>query len=128
MHAPLPRPDDVSSVNQYVELIPTSRGSKSVTTRAHPRKLAPQIRAQLLAHGGSDAVALTRAATLGQPAKLKPVRRAATPDRSASHALSAGAGAIVPRTGGSNALLVLVAVLVAITAAALGAAFRRRQH
>jgi hypothetical protein len=123
MHPPLPRPDDVSSVNQYVELIPTSRGSKSVASRA-PRRLAPQILAQLRAHGGSDAVALARAATLGQPAKLKPVK----PDKSVSHALSAGAGAIVPRTGGSNALLALVAVLVAITAASLGAAFRRRQR
>ena len=126
-YPPLPRPDDISSVNQYVEVIPTTGGPKSVVgSRSQRRGLAPGLVERLRAQGGRDAAALARAA-ITRPDRLKPVRTSHALRGSTLGALSAGAGAVVPRTGGSGALLALVSVLAVITAAALGAAFRRRR-
>src|SRR2546423_6061919 len=73
---PPPRPDVVSSVNQYVELIPTSRGATPVAIRRSrgARAVSPLLRARLRTLPAAVAAALQRTVALGRPAQLRPVR------------------------------------------------------
>jgi hypothetical protein len=122
LHPPLPKLDDVSSVNQYVELIPTVRGSKA------PAPSEGRLPVALAGprYASTDPGTVARAAAVGRPARMKPATGSSLLKGSLSGALSSAAGALVPRSGGSDVLPVLLAVLAAITAAAAGAAGRRR--
>lgn len=123
LHPPLPRIDDISSVNQYVEVIPTAHGSKSAVG-ARPTvaggALSPSLRARLGKVAGRNASAIERAVALGRPAPLKTARRTRT------HLRVSTAG-LVPRSYRTS-LVAFVVVLASITAvAAAGAGFTRRR-
>jgi hypothetical protein len=134
-------PPGVSSIDQYIEQIPTSRGSR--VAGAGNRKgqpLPPQVRRQLREQGGADAAALERIATSpAYGAPERPLNRASERSRRKSRelvrvprdddsslggALSAAASA----TGedGGWRLGVLGGVLLATTAGLCAAAYRRR--
>jgi hypothetical protein len=121
LHPPLPRPDDISSVNQYVEVIPTSRGVKA-TVGSHTGStptLSAALRTRLRAAAGPEASALERAVALGRPSPL------AAP-HTRTHLHVAGIG-VVPHSERAS-LVAFVVVLAAITAvAAGGAALGRRR-
>jgi hypothetical protein len=134
-------PPGVSSIDQYIEQIPTSRGSR--VAGAGNRKgqpLPPQVRRQLREQGGADAAALERLATspaYGAPERplagsSEPPRRKSRElvrvprddDSSLGGALSAAASA--PGEDGEWRLGVLAIVLLATTAGLGAAAYRRR--
>jgi hypothetical protein len=134
-------PPGVSSIDQYIEQIPTSRGSR--VAGAGNRKgqpLPPQVRRQLREQGGADAAALERIATspaYGAPerplkrASERPLRKSRElvrvprdDDPSLGGALSAAAS--VPGEDDEWRLGVLAIVLLATTAGLGAAAYRRR--
>jgi hypothetical protein len=130
-------PPDVSSIEQYIEQIPTSRGSRVAgqgDEKGQP--LAPRARRALREEGGTDAPALERIATspaYGAPERpLRPrkksrelVRMPPDDDTSLGGAVSAAVSA--PGEGGEWRLGVLAGFLVASTGAIGVAAYRRRR-
>jgi hypothetical protein len=126
-------PPDVSSIEQYIEQIPTSRGPRvGGTGDGKGQPLSRQARRQLQEQGGRDAAALERIATspaYGAPERplrksRELVRRPGEDDASLGGALSAAVSA--PGEGGEWRLGVLAAFLVATTGALGAAAYRRR--
>jgi hypothetical protein len=128
-------PSGVSSIDQYVEQIPTSRGSRVAgvgSGKGEP--LAPEVRRRLREEGGPDAEALEQIATsLAYGAPEQPLRRRATKETpvrpeddepTLAGALSAAVSA--PGEGGEWRLGVLAGVLFATTGALGVAAYRRR--
>lgn len=126
-------PPDVSSIYQYIEQVPTSRGSR--VAGAGDRKgqpLSPLARRRLREQGGPDAAALRRVATSpAYGAPERPLRKSRElvrvprdDDPSLGGALSAAVSA--PGEGGGWRLGVLAVVLVATTSALGAAAYRRR--
>jgi hypothetical protein len=127
-------PSGVSSIDQYIEQIPTSRGSRMAGQGdGQGQPLSPQARRALREHGGSDAAALERIATspaYGAPERpLRKSRNMVRPptedDASLRRALSAAIEA--PGEGGEWRLGVLAVVLVTTTAGLGTAAFLRRR-
>jgi hypothetical protein len=128
-------PPDVSSIAQYVEQIPTSRGPR-VAGRGQGKgqPLSRQARRRLRERGGPDAAALTRIATSpAYGAPERPLRRApevkrqlADKDPSLESVLSAAVSA--RGEDGQWRLGVLVIVLVTTTVVLAAAAYRRRTH
>jgi hypothetical protein len=127
-------PSGVSSIDQYIEQIPTSRGSRVAGQGdGKGQPLSPQARRALREHGGPDAAALERIATspaygaperpLGKSRDM--VRPPTEDDASLRRALSAAVEA--PGEGGAWRLGVLAGVLVATTAGLGTAAFLRRR-
>jgi hypothetical protein len=121
-----PPPEDVPAVSAYVELVPTSRGSRAARAGGtESRTLTSRIEAKLTREGGSDAAALKKVATspaYGAPRIRKPVRPEAEPtEKSAT-----GAAVSVVTDGGDDRLLALGFVLVAVTGGAAAAAYLRR--
>ena len=126
--------DHVSSVDQYVEDIPTASGS--TPTGGAPgegddpgRPLSADVANALDTQGGADAIALGRLATLpalgaptddlrGGPA----VRRALAENRSIGAAVGTAASGTTP------ALYALVVLLVGITVGLLGVAVQRARR
>ena len=134
-------PPGVSSIDQYIEQIPTSRGSRVAGAgKGKGRPLPSQVRRQLREQGGADAAALERIATspaygaperpLGRATEQSRrksrdlVRDARDDDASFGGALSAAVSA--PGEDGEWRLGVLAVVLAATTAALGAAAYRRR--
>jgi len=134
---PPPDPSD-SALAQYVEQIPTSRGSRAVgqgAGEAAGRPLTASAEAELRAQGGADAKLLEAIATspaLGAPArKAKPERRAETTEPETSPSTSEAAGDAGNASTASELIsgrvVALLAVLGAVTiGAGLLAASRRR--
>jgi hypothetical protein len=126
-------PPGVSSIDQYIEQIPTSRGSRVAGTgKGKGVPLSPPARRRLLEQGGRDAAALERIATspaYGAPERpLRKSRKIVRPrredDASVGKAVSAAVSA--PGEGGEWRLGVLAVALVATTGALGVAAYRRR--
>jgi hypothetical protein len=126
-------PPDVSSIEQYIENIPTSRGSRAAGTgKGTGQPLSPEARRRLREEGGPDAAALERIATSpAYGAPDRPLRKSRelvrTPsDDDASLGAAFSAAVSAPGEGGEWRLGVLAAILVATTAALAVAAYRRR--
>jgi hypothetical protein len=134
-------PPGVSSIDQYIEQIPTSRGSRVAGTgNGKGQPLPPPVRRQLRERGGADAAALERIATspaYGAPERPRRaptersrrktrdlVRAARDDDSSLSSGLSAAVSA--PGEDGEWRLGVLAVALVATTGALGAVAYRRR--
>jgi hypothetical protein len=125
-------PPGVSSIEQYIENIPTSRGSRATGAgNGKGQSLSPQARRRLDEEGGADAAALERLATSpGYGAPERPLRRTGKPaeglgdDPSLGGALSAAVSA--PGEGGEWRLGVLAGILVATTGGLGVVAYRRR--
>jgi hypothetical protein len=126
-------PPGVSSIEQYTEQIPTSRGSRVAGTgEGKGLPLSPPARRQLREQGGRDAAALERIATsLAYGAPERPLRKSrkivrprSEDDASVGKAVSAAVSA--PGEGGEWRLGVLAVALVATTGALGMAAYRRR--
>jgi hypothetical protein len=122
-------PEDTSGVDQYVEDIPTSEGSKPVGSDGNgSAPLPPPVSRSLADEGGSDAAALQALATqsgLGAPDQNLAGRTAEDPgggDVTLADALSGGIGALTGTDGRGSAgglllaLLVLTCVIVAFAA------------
>lgn len=126
--------DHVSSVDQYVEDIPTASGS--TPTGGGPgegddqgRPLSADVANELDAKGGADANALGRLATL--PALGAPrdgLRTGPDVERALAENRSIGAAVGTTASGTTPALYALVVLLVGITAALLGVAVRRARR
>ena len=126
--------DDVSSVDQYTEDIPTASGPKPTGgapgENAHvPHRLPADVANALDVQGGADAEALRRLATL--PAVGAPrdglragpaVRRALAENQSIGAAVGSAA------SGATPALYALIVLLVGITAGLLTVAVRRARR
>ena len=125
---PPPPPEDVPAVSAYVELVPTSRGSRSPRAGENEsRTLPPAIEARITREGGSDAAGLKKVATssaYGAPQARKGVTREAEVEPTDESSL--GAAVTVVTDAGDDRLLALGLVLIALTAGAAAAAFFRR--
>lgn len=123
--------DDVSSVDQYVEDIPTASGS--TPTGGAPgegddagRPLPADVATALDDEGGTDANALGRLATM--PALGAPrdgLRAGPDVQRALAENRSIGAAVGTAASGTTPALYALVVLLVGITVALLAVAVRR---
>jgi hypothetical protein len=124
-----------AAIEQYIEQVPTSQGSRPAGVgKARKRPLPQSVRQRLVQQGGTDAPTLERIATdptLGAPArKLKrpkgyAERAATTDDPDASRALSA---AVEAAGSGSDARIIgLLVALVAITVLVGGLALWQRR-
>jgi hypothetical protein len=126
-----------SSVQQYVEQIPTSCGSKATGTGNETRKIPKSIESKIDAQGGDDAQllkAVVSESKYGAPkTKIKPQKQTTKGHRAIlsdsesrqSSPLAASLGVI---TDGSDArLIALVGMMVAIAAIVLVSALRRRR-
>jgi hypothetical protein len=126
----------VSAVDQYVEAIPTSSGpAPTGSSRAAPRPLPPQVEAEVRATGGADAEELIEIATsptYGAPSRptLKPTLKdpdgvgdVGIPDDAQPSALDAVISPVAEAD--EPRLLVLLALLAAMTVLAFGLAVRR---
>lgn len=125
-----PPPEDVPAVSAYVELVPTSEGSRSPSVGPGGTvKLPPRLEAAIAREGGEDAPLLEQVTTsraLGAPPSSRRPRRPIALPRTRDQApLAAGVGVL---TDGSNGRLLLLAlVLVGTTAGVAGvAAYGRR--
>ena len=126
-----PAPDD-SAISQYVEGVPGAAGTTTpgIKGSVKSRPLAPAIRTQLQASGGSDAPILQQLATapnLGAPARPRHAQRAVIrPSEERASATGALSAAVTAAgDGGSARFTILALALVAITMAMLAAARRR---
>ena len=125
--APPPPPEDVPAVSAYVELVPTSRGSRSARRQAtESRSLPSKIETQLAREGGSDAAALKKVATSPAYGAPPPVRKRTRPQPEPADESPLGAAVTVVSDGSDDRLLALGIVLIALTGAAAGAAYLRR--
>jgi hypothetical protein len=125
-------PPDVSSIEQYIENIPTSRGSRAAGAgNGAGQPLAPEARQRLDEAGGADAAALEQIATspaYGAPERpLRPTKKTQTRDDDPSLGGAASAAISSPGGGGEWRLGVLGGFIVATTAALGTAAYRRRR-
>jgi hypothetical protein len=125
-------PPGVSSIDQYIEQIPTSRGRRVAGQGdGKGQPLSPHARRELREQGGADAAALERITTspaYGAPErplrKSRDMVRPPTDDASLGGALSAAISA--PGEGGEWRLGILAGVLVVSTGALTAVAYRRR--
>jgi hypothetical protein len=126
-------PPGVSSIDQYIEQIPTSRGSRVAGAGdGKGQPLSRKARRALREQGGPDAAALERIATspaYGAPERplrksRELVRTPSDDDPSLAAALSAAVSA--PGEGGGWRLGVLAVVLLATTVGLAAVAYRQR--
>jgi hypothetical protein len=129
-------PDDDSGVDQYVEDIPTSEGSKPVGSKGSGTAALPSgVGRSLDSQGGDDAALLEALATqsgLGAPTDALAGRAAAGPDGSSDDvslgdALSGGFGALAGNDGRGSAGGLLLALIV-LTGVIVYAAARRSRR
>ena len=133
-------PEDVSGVDQYVEIIPAGDGGESRSKPRTPAPLMPSISKRIEETAETDAQILEEIATspdLGAPqtkskAKIRGTAASSvSPDVSLNSALSS---AVDPKSGsttGDRTLSTLLAALALITAACLTVVlwrFRRGRH
>lgn len=118
-------PPDIPAVAAYVEMVPTSRGSRPPRPdQAGTIPLAPGVEAELRRIGGPEAERLKTIATspeLGAPRSHRPASDLETPSIGAVAAAADAAG------GGDRRLVGLVVVLAAITVVASAAAVYGRR-
>ena len=130
-------PDDNSGVDQYVEDIPTSEGSKPVGSNGSgSAPLSPGAGDALAEQGGDDAATLEAIATqagLGAPTQDLAARTAAGPagtgdDVTLGEALSGSFGALAGTDdrGSAGALLLGLLVLTCVIVVAAARRSRRR--
>jgi hypothetical protein len=145
-------PDDASAVDQYVEDVPTSKGStRPGQGKSTKTTLTPSVSSQIEAEGGSDADLLREVASssdYGAPQKAKPQKAkpkkakadgpkrsirtddgapvAGPDDPSAGEAISAAASAV--QGGDASRLVALLIALFVITLAVLAAAGLRQKR
>jgi hypothetical protein len=126
--------NDVSSVDQYTEDIPTASGPKPTGgapgENAHvPNQLPADVANALDVQGGADAEALGRLATLPSVgAPRKGLRAGPAVQRALAENQSIGAAVGSAASGATPALYALVVLLVGITAGLLAAAVRRARR
>jgi hypothetical protein len=124
--APPPPPEDIPAASAYVELIPTSGGSRSPRVgRGGIVRLPANVEAQLAREGGADAPLLKEVATSRAYGAPKAVRPVDTPPPSDQKALTAGIGVV--SDGSSRRVALLGALLVVMTLGVVGAAVYRRR-
>jgi hypothetical protein len=126
-----PPPEDVPAVSAYVELVPTSGGSRS--PRVGPKgsaKLPAEVEAQLRREGGADTELLREVATsreYGAPPSSRGTPAPAPRDPPDEESpLAAGVG--VATDGSNERVAVLGLLLIAMTLGALGAAVYQRRR
>jgi hypothetical protein len=119
-------------VSAYVEVIPTSQGSRA--PRVSPggtAKLPAKVEAQLALDGGSDAAVLEEVATsraYGAPRGPRRARRATPPAAPPRDETPLGASASVATGGGGERVVVLGGLLLVLTVGLVGAAVYRRHR
>jgi hypothetical protein len=127
---PPPPPPDTPSISQYVEQVPTSRGSSSPNVgKATAQALPTQVEANLRAHPDQVTKRLQKVATsstYGAPQRVlpKPARGRAEPE--SSNALSAAVSAV--NDSGDGHLIWLLLAVVSVTIAMVWAAARPRSR
>jgi hypothetical protein len=132
--AAAPRPG-ASSVDQYVELIPTATGPKAPGVEKERRlSLSPEAMRALDGVSNTTAVALSNVATsstygapsrLGSGASGRIVRDTRTTVRSPSGNQSVGAIAAAVAPAGDTRMIALLLTLAAVTVAAAALSLRR---
>jgi hypothetical protein len=124
-----PDPRDVPSIAQYVEMVPTSKGSHRLRRDSHRSRLAPEIRRRIRSRGGADAAALEEivsSAGMGAPKSdgaSKPPRSQGASGRAPNNALAAPAADVAEDSDGTT--LPLAGLLALLTAGATGFAVIR---
>jgi hypothetical protein len=125
---PPPPPPDTPSISQYVEQIPTSRGSSSPAVgKPKARALPTRVAATLRAHPDHVTKQLKKVATsstYGAPQRVlpKPARGRAEPE--SSNALAAAVSAV--NDSGDGHVIWLLLTVVFVTIAMVWAAARPR--
>jgi hypothetical protein len=128
--SPPPPPEDVPAVSAYVELVPTSRGSRRPSAGATKRGTLPREVEELLARqGGRDAPLLKEVATspaYGAPTdRVRERKQTKLPAEPADES-TLGSAVSVATDGSDDRLLGLGFVLLAVTVAAGVVAYLRR--
>jgi hypothetical protein len=128
--SPPPPPEDVPAVSAYVELVPTSRGSRRPSAGATRRGTLPrEVEARLARQGGRDAPLLKEVATspaYGAPTDRMRERKQTDPPAEPSDESTLGSAVSVATDGGDDRLIALALVLVVVTGGAAAAAYLRR--
>jgi hypothetical protein len=126
-----PPPEDVPAVSAYVELVPTSRGSRSPRVGAGgTSKLPTEVEAQLARGGGTDAPLLKEIATsraYGAPPSAPTSRGPMQPAALPPDETALGAAVGVATDGSDERVLLLGGLLVLLTVGLGGAAVYRRR-
>jgi hypothetical protein len=128
--SPPPPPEDVPAVSAYVELVPTSRGSRSTAAGAAKRRSLPrEVETRLARQGGRDAPLLKEVATspaYGAPTGRVRERKQTKLPAEPRDETTLGSAVSVATDGSDDRLLGLGFVLLALTVAAGVAAYLRR--
>lgn len=126
-----PAPPEIPAVSAYVEMVPTSRGSKPSATpaRGRPTTLDANVERKLETEAGADAPLLKEVAT--SPAYGAPARATRRPSAAEARGDEGAAAAAVSTTSTSSSdrrLLGLGAILLLLTGAFVGASVAERRR
>jgi hypothetical protein len=129
--SPPPPPEDVPAVSAYVELVPTSRGSRSPNAPAAKRgKLPREVEARLARQGGRDAPLLKEVATSpaygAPPRRVRERKQTKLPAESRDES-ALGSAVSVATDGSDERLVVLGFILLVVTVGGVAVAYLRRR-